>query len=457
MEETLAVCICATQNYQYAMEAQARMVHANLHRLKHKIVLILVGDEGMKKIAELYTSLFGERLKIERIAGFKELGAENYKNEAQLLIAQMRTAAFARGRQVGATFCWSLDSDVIPKTSACYATLRWLLDIPGAYYEVAIAPYPSQGGGDFLTGRGAPENPIFEDFKLEERKVPAELLARKEANDAKLRATPPGHPPAEADVMESQEIRKAVQACDPVGNVFEVNGKMGWRARGWMSAAYPALGRGAFVPSDWSGFGCTLMSARALDECDFLGYDGGGTEDLFVNYQRWQQVGIRIVSAIHEPAYHVSRRKADGKYFLSWVRWVTEFDQGKGECVGHLRTFNKPWYGHSAGEKFDKDNDGHPMTRAQREAALAAAKPAPAPEPRAETPAEAEETAELLERVAADAEETAVAARQKAEDLKRQPTPCTITTTLNALTGGTTTSSFSTVLPDASRTAGGGP
>lgn len=369
--ERLAVTICATQKYQYAMRAQARMVQANLHRLKLPICVILVGDRKLRDVQQFYQELFaGHEPKVEVVVveDFAEKpGQKNYDNSAQLLIAQMRTAAFARARTFGATLCWSLDSDVIPKSAACFETLRWLLDIPGSYYEVAIAPYPSQGGGDYLAGRGTPEHPILPDFAQEEKKVPAELSERKKANEEALAKTAAGAVPDKALMEEREKIRKEMEACEPAGNVWEMCAKFGWRRRGWTSAAFPALGRGAFVRTDWCGFGCTLMTARALDECDFTGYEGGGTEDIFVCFNRWHQVDIRIGAALHEPAFHVSRR-SDGRHYASFVRFVTDADETKGECVGHLRTFHKPFYQHDPGEEFDPEKDGSPRTKAEQAA-----------------------------------------------------------------------------------------
>jgi hypothetical protein len=378
------------------MTAQARALHANLRELRIPIAIVLVGDDGLKKngVEDLYKSLFklgadAGRVVVDRIAGFKSVEGENYKNAAQLLIAQMRTAAFERARAWGASLCWSLDSDVIPKSANCFATLRWILTMPGAYYEVAISPYPSQTGGDLLTGRGCPENPIFQDFTKEERKIPDELAKRIDAYEKALKALAelkPPMPPSKAMADEATAINKAISECPPIGNIFEMNAKNGWRRRGWLSAAYPGLGRGCVVPSDWCGFGSTLMSRRALDEADFVGYDGGGTEDLFVVWHRWHQVGIRIGSALHEPSSHVSRR-ADGKFFISTIRFVTDADAGKGECTGHLRTIHRPFYRQDRGETFDALNDGDPRPPDQRQAPPAAAPaPAPAPEPAAAPP-----------------------------------------------------------------------
>ena len=384
-QEALAVTICATKGYQYAMIPQARAIHANLRHLTHPIFIILIGDEGLKTIEEAYKALFFHRtnVRIERRAGFagKE-GDLNYKNSAQLLIAQMRTAAFVQARALGATLCWSFDSDVIPKTSSCYRTLRWLLEIPGSFYQVAIAPYPSQGGGDFLAGRGTPEHPILQDFQPEERTVPEELQKKIEANRVAAAAIEPGKQPPRELLQAASDLYKEIEKCPPKGNVFKMNAEHGWKPRGWLSQAYPALGRGAIVPTDWCGFGCTLLNRQALDEADFLGYEGSGTEDLFAVWHRWHQVGIRIGAVLHEPAFHVSRRK-DGRQFLSFVRWVTDADEGKGGCVGHLRTEQRPFYVHEKGEVWDPVNDGNPVAPDDRP------KPAPEPAPAAAVPSPA--------------------------------------------------------------------
>lgn len=387
--DRLAVTVCATGKHQYAMRAQARAVHANLRGLGHPLAVILVGDDGLEAIGKYYRLLFGENLTLEVIRSHKAAAAAApYKNAAQLLIAQMRTEAFTRARAFGATHCLSLDSDVIPKSSFCYRTLRWILDIPGHFYEVAVAPYPSQGGGDFLSGRGSPESPIFQDYGPGERKIGEELKKRMDANREALQKTPPGFPPAEEVQKEAQAIREEVEKSPPLGNVFEMNARFGWRRRGWLSAAYPAIGRGSIIPTDWCGFGCTLMSARALDECDFTGYEGAGTEDLFVCWHRWHQNGIRIAAAPHEPAFHISRRK-DGKHFAAFVRFVTDGDDSKGECSGHLRILHKPWYSHDPGEAFDPQNDGFASTPAERKEAESAARAAQAEAAAAAVPAAA--------------------------------------------------------------------
>ena len=376
-EEKLAVTICATSSYQYAMIPQARMVHANLRNIKIPVVIILVGDKGLKKVAEYYDRLFNSglptgdaaRVKIVELCEFTQIKeGVPYKHQVQLLIAEMRTAAFAAARTYGCTHCWSLDSDVIPKTADCYATLRWILEIPGAYYEVAISPYPSQGGGsNLLAGRGSPQNNIFQDFIEKERTIPADLQQRLKAHRDECAAIAPPQIPSAELLQRGEALQKEIDGCPIEGNVFHANAKHGWRRRGWTEAAFPGLGRGVIVQSDWCGFGCTLLGPRALNECEFHGYDGSGTEDLFVVWWRWHQVGIRIGCALHEPSHHVCRRK-DGKYFTAIVRFVTEGDEDKGEGVGHLRVLHRPFYDHRPGEEYDQRNDGQTSTPEEREA-----------------------------------------------------------------------------------------
>jgi hypothetical protein len=205
----------------------------------------------------------------------------------------------------------------------------------------------------------------MQDFSTKERIIPEDLAKRMAASELAMAAIKPPAMPSKELIDELTAINKAVGECPPNGNVFEMNAKHGWRRRGWLSAAYPALGRGAIVPTDWCGFGSTLLTRRALDETDFLGYEGAGTEDLFVIWHRWHQIGIRIGSALHEPSGHVSRR-ADGKYFYSQVRFVTEGDEAKGECVGHIRTIQRPFYSQEPGELFDAANDGIPVAPKDR-------------------------------------------------------------------------------------------
>lgn len=122
-----------------------------------------------------------------------------------------------------------------------------------------------------------------------------------------------------------------------------------------MQAAYPEIGIGAVVPTDWCGFGCTLMNKHALSLAQFDGYDGGGTEDLYIVWKRWYRNGLKINVIPHSPCDHVIRdRKKKGKFILCQA-----YHESKdAETVGHLRMEFRPWYQQANGEQFSNANDG---------------------------------------------------------------------------------------------------
>lgn len=367
----ITITICATPRYQYAMTAQARAVQAAVRGRGHELAVVLVSNEekGIENVAGLYERLLGIKPGVIRLRGVED-GAKNYKEQAQLFIAQMRTAAFCAAREMNADFCWSLDSDVLPKANALDLML-WSLAMPGGVYAVATCPYPSQGGGGFLGGRGTPARPILPDFYDEERDVPAELAARKAAAEKEWadifkRKDWPTMEDRQKAIDERLAVLRGlddeIKKCPPKGNVFKVNAEFGWKRRGWFQNAYPEIGWGALVPSDWCGFGCTLMDRRALDAADFAGYDGKGTEDLFICWHRWHQAGMRINVCAHSPADHVIRNPGfDGKNAEFILQQA--FHETEGECVGHLRYRSRAWYAMDGGEKFRPENDGRIVPR----------------------------------------------------------------------------------------------
>lgn len=331
MSSELVITVCATKSYCYALFAQSRRVAAAIARVPAGVI-VLVGDgsEEFNAGAAAYREACPDGWKVEALVleGLEE-GA-NYERAAQLVIARMRTAAFTRARQLRARFTWSLDSDVLPPANALEC-MRQMLEFDDGFYSVSTCPYPSQGGTMFLGGRGTPQRPILPDVYDDEREVPAELAARATAHAQAA-------PRDEAWHEEAKAIRKEIEGCRPLGNVFALNAKQ-WRPRGWFDFAYPGIGRGAVVPSDWCGFGCTLMGERALALAHFDGYDGAGTEDLYVIWKRWYQAGLRINAIAHCPCDHVSRdREKPGAHVLQQVS-----HEMQGDCVGHLRVELRPW------------------------------------------------------------------------------------------------------------------
>lgn len=364
----LAIYTAATAGYTYALKPQARAIQAALFAAdpcEVKIILVSDGNPDAESAIELYRKLIPSA-EVEHIADPRIIdGHENYKPDAQLVIATMRTLATSAARAWGADYLLALDSDVIPRANS----IRCMLDslsFDGGYYGVAACPYPSQGGGDFLCGRGTPQSPILPDFYEDEKEVPEGLIERRDLlrrfimnpSDSvfsmlsSLQTYTPDETGAKSARDELKSIEEKIRAIPPKGNVFEMNAK-GWRQRGWFSQAYPGIGRGAIVPTDWCGFGCTLMGREAMALCDFTGYDGQGTEDLFIVWHRWHPAGIRIAAIPHCPADHIIREKVrddSGKETgQQKIRHCFAGHEGHGECVGHLRQQRREWHSQEVG------------------------------------------------------------------------------------------------------------
>jgi len=339
----LAVTVCATAKYTYAMAAQARRVCANLAAAQGaaSVAVILVGDNSpeLKAIVELYRRLLPAATVTHSPIIRSAPDTTNYKEEAQLLIARMREEAHALARSFDADFCWSLDSDVLPPPNALRCMLN-TLDFDAGYYSVATCPYPNSA---FLGGFGSPEHPIGEDFLPHERKLPPELKAEMDANEAELKAlVADKKEPSEEQRIKWDATNKKIRECPPDGTIWEVIAKHGWRRRGWFDNAYPGIGLGAVVPSDWCGFGCTLMNREALALATFEEYDGKGTEDLFVCWKRWHPAGLRLNVISHCPCDHVIWEKKKGGDATRYTHLVAYHEQ-RGEFRGHLRTRSVPW------------------------------------------------------------------------------------------------------------------
>lgn len=346
-----AIYTCATRGYEHALTHQARRIIAGMAletRISETLFLFITdSEEAVTPAADLYRTA---GLAVEIHLTQRE-GGENYKEAAQLLIASMRQAASTRALAWGADLCLSLDSDVLPPANA----IRSMIDMvrfDGGFYGVAFCPYPSQGGGAFLGGRGTPQNPILPDFYEEEKDVPETLIKRREMLrkfvETGVLDPPPcfsivGNPYPDGEEgkskasQELQAIEKQIREIPPKENIFASNAKK-WRRRGWFDFAYPALGRGAVVPVEWIGFGCTLMTREALALCDFTGYDGKGTEDLFINFRRWYPAGLRIACIPHCPCDHVIRDKENGGHVL-----IATGHADDEEHTGHLRQWRVPW------------------------------------------------------------------------------------------------------------------
>ena len=359
----LAIVCCATEAYTFAMLPQSRRVAANLLSIgpmeewENRVLFVLVGDESpaCKAIGEQYRKLGIPFRLIPLKKGhsekkYKENG-DGMKENACLKISQMRTLAHDAARAFDAEYCWSLDSDVLPPDNALRCSLS-MLEFDAGYYSISTCPYPSNGGGGYLGGRGTPQTPICPDFYEDEKDIPPDLQHRMDVHHSRRPGL--GNPPPLDWIAEDQAIASALKKCPPRGNVYAMNA-LRWRKRGWLDNAFPAVGRGAVLPSDWCGFGCTLMNRRALALATFEGYDGRGTEDLYVVWKRWYPAGLRINVITHCPCDHVITDR-----FNSATKWVYQrgFHEVGGEFDGHLRIESRPWYAATDGELHDDKNDG---------------------------------------------------------------------------------------------------
>ncbi len=341
----LVITVCATASYCYAMKTLASRVAANIAaaKLTEPGVAIIAGD-GSRQVKEAAKE-WKDALPPNWVVTHLNVGAENpaavnYKTDAQILIGKLRSAAFTAARRESADFCWSLDSDTLPPANA----LRCMLDMlrfDNGYYSISTCPYPNEL---FLGGRGTQFNQIAPDFYEEERVIPDDLKAeiaalKKEA--AESDPTKKTEPPKEW-IDRKKAVDERIRQCPPDGHIHQVTGKYGWKQRGWLDHAYPAIGRGAVVPSDWCGFGCTLMNAEALSVANFEGYLGEGTEDLFVIWNRWWPAGLRINAITHCPCDHViwSKKKGGSPEEFTLIH---SYHEMHGDAVGHLRTRKQPW------------------------------------------------------------------------------------------------------------------
>jgi hypothetical protein len=362
----LTIYTTATSGYERALANQARRIIAGLaleKRIEQKDIQILLVTDKCASVKEAYdTYEKGLPEATIMVMADERLGSnfDNYKTDSQLLIAQMRTMATQQALAFGSDRCLSLDGDVLPPHNAIRCMMD-MLEFDNGYYSVAFCPYPSHGGGAFLGGRGTPRQPILPDAYDDEKTIPKPLLAERKSIRAALDKKP-DEKTAEGLVERLTKLDKDVQQIQPNGNVFALNAKK-WRRRGWFDMAYPAVGKGSVVPVDWTGCGCTMMNKEAISLCDWSGYEGKGTEDLFINFHMWGANGLRSCCLPHCPCDHVVRNPDPEKKLGEFVH-VRVGHETDGECVGHLRQWHTRWYSHEAGERNKVDEPKEVVTTA---------------------------------------------------------------------------------------------
>jgi hypothetical protein len=111
--------------------------------------------------------------------------------------------------------------------------------------------------------------------------------------------------------------------------------------------AYPAIGKGSILPTDWVGMGCTLLNKRALELANFDGYgpDFGGTQDLFLVWRKWKPAGLKMAVITHTLCDHVKYELDKNRKRTNKINHFISYHEPEGESEGHLRIMVKPWIG----------------------------------------------------------------------------------------------------------------
>jgi hypothetical protein len=340
----IAIATYATKKYFYCWTQFLRHITAAAaHHKEAYFILATDTSSEAKEALEVARHELPEGWKISSInINVNDENKEKYKEKSQLLISALQGAAFGLARKIRATSLWSVESDMLVSAESLRVA-EWTLQMPQAdgspYYDVAAVTYPN---GLFLGGFGSPQSAINEDFTMEERKVPQKLKNAIKTCKERLEKCRDQNL-AEKEIKRMGRLQERVKKCAPEGNVWEVTAKHGWRRRGWMDFAYPAIGRGSIVPSDWCGLGCTLLNQKALSLATFGGYDGKGTQDLFLCWHKWHPAGIRIACIPHTVCDHVKRKPSDATEDVPDIIHYRAYHENQGECKGHLRVKQQPW------------------------------------------------------------------------------------------------------------------
>ena len=333
----IATVIVATKSYLDPLEVCLRRTRTaidnEIEEFDHR--LIIVTDKSSKSRVADMTTDFEDR---EIISIEMEESGEHYKKDRQILIASLQSTGFDAARRWGCDFLWSVEADVLVPHNALSVSLD-MLRFDRGYYDVAFVTYPSQGGGSFLGGYGSYRHPIAEDYLPEERTLPSKLKLLLDRCEERLNDKDIERESIEKEQKRMGRILELIKKCPPSGNVFELNAKK-WRRRGWLDNSHVGTGRGAVIETDWTGLGCTLMSKTAANLAHFDGYDGGGTQDLYLNWNKWKPEGLLFCCITHTVCDHVVRDdKAEGG-----LTTLKSYHEQEGETRGHLRYRRVPFH-----------------------------------------------------------------------------------------------------------------
>jgi hypothetical protein len=369
----LVIGTYATKSYLFAWrQFLTRITTAASYKDNVHFVFATDSSKESKEAYELAKTLLPERWKVILInLNIEDEDKEKYKEESQFLIASMQGAAFNYAKKIKAKMFWSVEADTLVPADALRIS-EWALNMPQAngepYYDVAACTYFN---GSFLGGFGTPNTQLNEDFLPEERKLPERFKKLYEKcqerienleKQLKEKVVSKNNDNIDKDIdflkintsleKEGQRfsrLRTKIKKYPPDGNLWEVISKNGWRRRGWFDFAYPGIGKGSVVPSDWCGFGCTLMSEKALLLANFDGYQGKGTQDLFVCWNKWYPADVKIACIPHVVCDHVKHEQTkdtdNAEILENKTKYVHHigYHETDGSHKNHLRVKHQPW------------------------------------------------------------------------------------------------------------------
>lgn len=338
----LAITTYATKNYLFVWpQMLRRVVAASNHLESGHFIFSTDKSKEAKAAAEIIEKELPANWHVHVIQhDIPNDSTENYKTDAQIRIAVLQGSAFAFARKLKVDYCWSVESDILVHPNSLKMS-EWVLNMPDNYYDVAMVTYPNSL---FLGGFGTPQNHIAQDFLPNERVLTEKLKKRLENSERFAKNyINKKQPLPKRWYNHKKKLDKLISECPSDGNLFNVIAKYGWRQRGWFESAYPGIGKGSIVPVKWVGLGCTLLSKRALSLATFEGYNGEGTQDLFLCWNRWNNNGLNICCIPHVLCDHVKPELDENRKKTGKIIHMKSYHETDGECIGHLRMKSQEW------------------------------------------------------------------------------------------------------------------
>jgi hypothetical protein len=330
----------ATKQYSYALEHAMKRTLPFLSQCK----ALIITTDGSKVVADKCKKIkeFVEG-KCEFITEVAIPEKDDLKSntESCLRVARLQNTAWDIGRKFEPDYCLSIESDILVPPNALNI-LKQVLDFDDGYYDAAMITYPNM---TFLGGRGTPQHWILPSVYPEERNINSELKKKLEQQTQTQKTLiEEGKQPTESQKKQWKSLMMEAEKASASGNVWHLNANYGWKKRGWFEYAYPAIGRGAILPTDWIGLGCTLMNRRAFQLASFEGYDGHGTQDLFLCWKKWYPAGIKLAVVPHVLCHHVKHKHdKNGKKLMNEFELYEAYHETMEPATGHLRVRILPW------------------------------------------------------------------------------------------------------------------